>query len=428
MVNPLPNDRIPEPKNRRNTVADMSLPNSPTVTHTNNMEEMQYQADGHPKGIASFTKGLNHNNMGEVLIPADFDQFLNAIQDSLTDVPNYSNSLSLFENLPIGSGIAADKPKAKLVNPVCGLSYDSEGLDAFNRNIPPAPRMDSLNGAAEIAELYWMYLMRDINFTDYNEENIAEDAVGDLKNNFGAYDFTIGSLHTSWTKTGITLSSKTLFRGINVGDNVGPYISQFMLRGNIDKPLKRNEKHGYVKFGTTSIDQKHVVAKKELDFIEEKLAETLDINLEQAEQELAFEQMMETLNELISTKKVWMQADPSSTGLSLSSNKGELIGYYDTIAEDSSGKKYPHVVLGRAYDAVQNASQEKINHTKSGIKDQLYDNGWILDKKDLRRRFNGHSSRVVRFYPEKFNPISFTEHELTEMGVEIKESDNGKDS
>jgi hypothetical protein len=267
LVNPLPNDRIPEPKNRRNAVADISLPNTPMVTHTNNMEEMEYQADGHPKGIASFTKGLNHNTMGEVLNPLDFDQFLNAIRDSLTDVPNYSNSLSLFENLPIGSGIAADKPKAKLVNPVCGLSYDSEGLDAFNRNIPPAPRMDSLNGAAEVAELYWMYLMRDINFTDYNEENIAEDAVGDLKNNFGAYDFTIGSLHTSWTKTGITLSSKTLFRGINVGDNVGPYISQFMLRGNIDKPLKRNEKHGYVKFGTTSIDQKHVVAKKELDFM-----------------------------------------------------------------------------------------------------------------------------------------------------------------
>jgi hypothetical protein len=49
LVNPLPNDRIPEPKNRRNAVADISLPNTPMVTHTNNMEEMEYQADGHPK-------------------------------------------------------------------------------------------------------------------------------------------------------------------------------------------------------------------------------------------------------------------------------------------------------------------------------------------------------------------------------------------
>ena len=270
MVNPLPNDRIPEPKNRRNTVADMSLPNTPMVTHTNNMEEMQYQANGHPKGIASFTKGLNHNSMGEVSNPADFDQFLNVIQDSLNDTPDYPNSLSLFESLPIASGIS-DGDKAKLVNPVCGLSYDSEGLDAFNRTIPPAPRMDSLNGAAEIAELYWMYLMRDINFTDYDEKEIAEDAVDDLNNSFGTYKFTIntdtGLLDTTWTRNSTPVTVKTLFRGINVGDEVGPFISQFMLRGNIDKPIKRNEQHGYVKYGTTSIDQRHVVAKEELDFM-----------------------------------------------------------------------------------------------------------------------------------------------------------------
>ena len=262
MVNPIPIDRIPEPKNRRNDVAMMSLPNTP-VTHTNNNEEMDYQSQGFPKGIASFTKGLNHNNMGEVLNPLDFDQFLNAIQDSLNDDPNYTNGLSLFESLPIASGIPANKPKAKLVNPVCGLSYDSEGLDAFNRTILPAPRIDSLNGVAEMAELYWMYLMRDINFTDYDEEEIAEDAVNDLKNNFSSYNFIKG-----WTRdSAMPLSVKTLFRGTNVGDDVGPYLSQFMLRGNKDEPIRRNYKDGYVKYGTTSIDQRHVVAKEEIDFM-----------------------------------------------------------------------------------------------------------------------------------------------------------------
>jgi hypothetical protein len=262
MVNPIPIDRIPEPKNRRNDVAMMSLPNT-LVTHTNNNEEMDYQSQGFPKGIASFTKGLNHNNMGEVLNPVDFDQFLNAIQDSLNDDPNYTNSLSFFESLPIASGIPANKPKAKLVNPVCGLSYDSEGLDAFNRTILPAPRIDSLNGVAEMAELYWMYLLRDINFTDYDEEEIAEDAVNDLKNNFGSYNFIKG-----WTRDpAMPLSVKTLFRGTNVGDDVGPYLSQFMLRGNKDEPIRRNYKDGYVKYGTTSIDQRHVVAKEEIDFM-----------------------------------------------------------------------------------------------------------------------------------------------------------------
>jgi hypothetical protein len=262
MVNPLPIDRIPEPKNRRNDVAAISLPNTP-VTHTNNNEEMDYQSQGFPKGIASFTKGLNHNNMGEVLNPADFDQFLNAIQDSLNDIPNYTNSLSFFESLPIASGIPANKPKAKLVNPVCGLSYDSEGLDAFNRTILPAPRIDSLNGVAEMAELYWMYLMRDINFIDYDEKEIAQDAVDELKNNFSSYNFIKG-----WTRDpAMPLSVKKLFRGTNVGDDVGPYLSQFMLRGNKDEPIRRNYKDGYVKYGTTSIDQRHVVAKEGTDFM-----------------------------------------------------------------------------------------------------------------------------------------------------------------
>src|SRR5215216_808881 len=71
---PLPNDRIPQPKNKRHFVADISLPNTP-VMHQNNCEESDYQADGQPPGIASFTKGLKHNNRGEVANPADFNSF-----------------------------------------------------------------------------------------------------------------------------------------------------------------------------------------------------------------------------------------------------------------------------------------------------------------------------------------------------------------
>ena len=45
--------------------------------------------------------------------------------------------------------------------------------------------------------------MRDINFTDYDEKDIAEDAVDDLNNSFGSYKFTIntdtGLLDTTWT-------------------------------------------------------------------------------------------------------------------------------------------------------------------------------------------------------------------------------------
>jgi hypothetical protein len=272
----VPTDRIPEPKNKRHLVADISLPNAP-VTHGNNNEEVDYQAGmaagqpilPQPAGIASFTKGLKHNNRGEVANPADFNSsFLNALQNCLSNVPDYGMSLSHIETIPVGITDPAKK-RRRWVNPVCGLSYDSEGLDCFNRNIPSAPRIDSLenptasNASAEMAELYWMALLRDLDFIDYEDEDIAQDAVDDLKNNFGSYNFITG-----WTKdASIPLTVKTLFRGTNVGDNVGPYISQFMLRGNKDEPIGRQEDDGYVKYGTTSIDQRHVVAKRGLDFM-----------------------------------------------------------------------------------------------------------------------------------------------------------------
>ena len=265
---PLPNDRIPEPKNKRHFVADISLPNTP-VMHQNNCEEVDYQAEGQPPGIASFTKGLKHNNRGEVANSVDFISFRNAIQNCLNEFPNYGMSLSFIETVPVGTGIADPTKRRRWVNPVCGLSYDSEGLDSFNRKMEPAPRIDSSdppNAGAEMAELYWMALLRDLNFTDYDEEDLAQEAVDDLRNNFGSYKFITGWIRDVGEDI-VPFSVKTLFRGTNVGDDVGPYISQFMLRGNKDEPIGREEDDGYVKYGTTSIDQRHVVAKKGLDFM-----------------------------------------------------------------------------------------------------------------------------------------------------------------
>jgi hypothetical protein len=236
--------------------------------HQNNCEEVDYQAEGQPPGIASFTKGLKHNNRGEVANPADFNSsFLNAIQNCLNNTPNYEMSLSHFESIPVG--ISDLTKRMRWVNPVCGLSYDSEGLDSFNRKMEPAPRIDSSdpsNAGAEMAELYWMALLRDLHFTDYDEEDVAQEAVDDLKNNFGSYKFITGWIRDVGDDI-VPFSVKTLFRGTNIGDDVGPYISQFMLRGNKDEPIEREEDDGYVIYGTASIDQRHVVAKKGLDFM-----------------------------------------------------------------------------------------------------------------------------------------------------------------
>ena len=147
----------------------------------------------------------------------------------------------------------------RLINPSAGLSFDLEGPDSHHVAIPKAPRIDALNGAAEMAELYWMSLLRDINFTDYNEKDEVKEAVDALNNEFSGY--------TNWPQINGKITVKSIFRGFFPGDLVGPYVSQFMLRGNIDKVLDREEKDGWIKYGTASINQRHVVAVKDLDFV-----------------------------------------------------------------------------------------------------------------------------------------------------------------
>ena len=148
----------------------------------------------------------------------------------------------------------------KLVNPSAGLSFDLEGPDSHHLTNPKAPRIDNLNGAAEIAEVYWMSLIRDINFTDYDEKEIVKDAVNALNTEFSAYP--------NWPKVASgNMTVKSVFRGNFKGDSIGPYVSQFMVRGNIDKVLGRDEGDGWIKFGTCSIDQRHVIAVKGIDYV-----------------------------------------------------------------------------------------------------------------------------------------------------------------
>ena len=263
VTNPVPIDRINNARKKRHDAHDFSIA-SPDAMHQNNNEVIDYESQGYPVGIANFTKGLKHNEKGEVDSTA-FNEFLKAIEDALSDSPDYKNAFGFFNS--ISTPTNGSKKREKWINPVSGLSYDSEGIDSFNKVIPPAPRIDSLECAAEIAELYWMSLIRDINFTDYDEPSEApevQEAINDLNSDrFKDYKFN----NIGWTRDGKPISPKTLFRGTNIGDDVGPYMSQFMLRGNDDYTLGNSEEDGYVKYGTGTIDQRHVVAISELDFM-----------------------------------------------------------------------------------------------------------------------------------------------------------------
>ncbi len=170
----------------------------PLPSHPSNGDEEDYPY------IGNFSKGLAHNGLGEV----DGAAYA-ALLAALT-----SGDAADFEAIPLGPG------GRKLTNPQAGLAFDLEGADSHHLAVRPAPRFDSAEEAGEMAELYWMALLRDVSFNQYHHNKLAQEAAEDLSN---LSDFR-------GPKQGGVVTTDTLFRGMTPGDLVGPYVSQFMLK------------------------------------------------------------------------------------------------------------------------------------------------------------------------------------------------------
>lgn len=158
--------------------------------------------DLYPNRLGNYSKGLPHQSNGEVVATA-YNSFLAAIKSG---VP------ADFEQIPMGGD-------RKLTNPQSGLAFDMEGADAFSFIQKAPPAFSTRENAAEIAENYWMALLRDVPFSDYEANPVAAAAAADL-NQFGT-DFK-GAKDTNGQVT-----PRVLFRGLTAGDKVGPYLSQF---------------------------------------------------------------------------------------------------------------------------------------------------------------------------------------------------------
>ena len=165
--------------------------------------------------IGNYSKGLPHNAIGEV-DPAAYQSLLYA---AATGNPQD------FDRIVMGGSV-------KLVDPQSGLAFDMEGLDSHQFRMDTAPALASAERAGEAVEVYWMALLRDVNFADYETSPLALAAASDLSR---LSDFR-------GPKQGNKVTVKTLFRGFTPGDVTGPYLSQFLL-----KPLE---------YGAIHIDQK----------------------------------------------------------------------------------------------------------------------------------------------------------------------------
>lgn len=171
--------------------------NARLLVPTNNGEERDYPY------VASYSKALPHDALGHVDARA-YEGLLDAVATADPIV---------FESIPLGGA-------RKLTSPQAGLAFDLEGPDSHAIGLRPAPRIDGAENSAEMAELYWMALARDVPFESYASDPTIGIACTDLS----AFSDFRGP------KVGAHVTPATIFRGTTTGDLAGPFVSQFLVR------------------------------------------------------------------------------------------------------------------------------------------------------------------------------------------------------
>jgi len=149
----------------------------------------------------NYSKGLPHDERGHV-DPAAYAAFVAAAESGRTED---------FDAIPLGLG-------RKLTSAQAGIAFDLQGCDSHHSHMPPAPGFSYPQIAAEMTELYWMALLRDVPFDQFGSDPLAKAAVNEL-NLLPDY---------RGAKVNEAVTTGSLFRGLEPGCDVGPYISQFL--------------------------------------------------------------------------------------------------------------------------------------------------------------------------------------------------------
>jgi hypothetical protein len=149
-------------------------------------------------------------------------------------------------------GLMNAATQRRLVNPQTGYDYQLEGIDSHQLATNAAPAFASADDAAEMAELYWHALARDVPFIQYSTNTTIANAVTDLNTRFKFYSGLPQNEVVPPGRTprlqprgfptspitplgqvpgpGNNITPGTIFRSFTKGDQKGPYLSQFLVR------------------------------------------------------------------------------------------------------------------------------------------------------------------------------------------------------
>ncbi|MEH1922100.1 vanadium-dependent haloperoxidase [Nostoc sp.] len=187
----------------------------PIPPHPTNGDEAKYA-----NKIATDTRGLPHNQLGEVDLKA-YQSFINALN---------SGDPNEYEKIILGG-------KRKLVQPLTPLAISLSGVNTSQLAIPVPPTLDSAEQGAEFLEIAWQQLLQDVPFSEFRNDTtnpLILAAVKDL-NRLSAFKGpkqngrVTPELLFRGTAIYVDASGKTIYHTLP-GVDVGPYVSQFLLR------------------------------------------------------------------------------------------------------------------------------------------------------------------------------------------------------
>ncbi|AGY59762.1 vanadium-dependent haloperoxidase [Gloeobacter kilaueensis] len=189
----------------------------PVPKHPTNGDETKY-----PNFIGNFSKGLPHDNLGQV-DPNAYNSLINALT---------TGNPADFESIQIGLG----RP---LVNPQAALAFDLQGTDSHQLAILPAPGVATAETVGEMVEMYWHAALRDVpasEFEDGTTNALVLAAVEDLnklsifrgpRNNGLITPGTLFRGNAAYINSDVDPTGKTGRYVTPPGVLTGPYFSQF---------------------------------------------------------------------------------------------------------------------------------------------------------------------------------------------------------
>lgn len=185
----------------------------PPATQQPNGDEADY-----PDRRGNFTKGLPHMANGLVKPTA-----YNALLDAMA-----TGAANDFLMIPTATPSVLSR---QYVNPQAGLAVELMGADPAHLTVPAAPKFNSIANVAEIVENYWMALLRDVPFAEYEGSGLAQEAVQDFEQDLNSGTKLRQALFAQDAQAASQpITPDTLFRGIFPGEQAGPYLSQFLLQ------------------------------------------------------------------------------------------------------------------------------------------------------------------------------------------------------